>query len=638
MKNKTIKNLVIGIFAVLLICGAAELIANLPVLRLPDEQRGTYPLHAVETICENVVMDGDGFLMADGAEEASITWKFDRTYLKKFRYDIDCRGLFDADLTVDTFNIYGRESTKNLTDNSPMLVPSSTVNINADATGITLHFTNAMMVGEVVPIRISEPTVVNEAYINWYRVAILFFLGMMVVLLYVFRSLFLDKLEYGFALIALTVGFSMLLSFPSLKVGWDEEAHFRAAYRLTALIKVDTMPEEIMGHMLAGEYGWPLNPPGSYEETKLLDEVQNSIWENEPDDLVFEGCTRQFATAGTIFQAGAIVIARVLNLPWSGFYFLGRLMNLLTYVLAMFWTIRILPVGKKVTTFIALMPNSLFLAVCFTYDIVVFAFSMLGLAIVLKEWFRDDRKVDTRLMLLAFMFFMWGCFSKQVYAPLILITWLIPGERFASKKQAYIIKGLAAASMLILFGSMVVMRLMGEGGTGDSRGGEEVNNGSQIQLILSQPFAYARLLIDRLYKTFYGYTIGGSVFRTLGHLPDAGFEHIIPMAAVATIMVDQENTEKFRKFDRAFMAILILGVASLVWTALYIQFNGVGATWIGGVQGRYYKPFLPLLYMLFGNRLIKVQTTQRRINGAVLGVCAWIMIGTVWQILAFFRF
>ena len=48
--------------------------------------------------------------------------------------------------------------------------------------------------------------------------------------------------------------------------------------------------------------------------------------------------------------------------------------------------------------------------------------------------------------------------------------------------------------------------------------------------------------------------------------------------------------------EKGVLTFLLLAIAGMIWSALYLDFTEVGRTTIAGVQGRYY---LPLLFPLF---------------------------------------
>ena len=72
----------------------------------------------------------------------------------------------------------------------------------------------------------------------------------------------------------------------------------------------------------------------------------------------------------------------------------------------------------------------------------------------------------------------------------------------------------------------------------------------------------------------------------------------------------------------------------LIWTALYIAFSEPGSSSIGGVQGRYYRPLLWLLYLVCSNNLIQGRVSDSRYNQ--LGMSVLISGITVYNVFGTF--
>ena len=74
----------------------------------------------------------------------------------------------------------------------------------------------------------------------------------------------------------------------------------------------------------------------------------------------------------------------------------------------------------------------------------------------------------------------------------------------------------------------------------------------------------------------------------------------------------------------------------LIWTALYVAFNAPGSTSIGGVQGRYYRPLLWMLYLVCSSNFVEIKASNRQYNRFVLGAGMLVSGVTVWRIFHMF--
>ena len=88
--------------------------------------------------------------------------------------------------------------------------------------------------------------------------------------------------------------------------------------------------------------------------------------------------------------------------------------------------------------------------------------------------------------------------------------------------------------------------------------------------------------------------------------------------------------EKTRKKQKLWIFILCAGTAVLVWTSMYIAFTRPGNTYIDGVQGRYYLPFLPLVWLVLNPDRVMVRIENKNYHALVLGAAALILAATVY--------
>lgn len=99
---------------------------------------------------------------------------------------------------------------------------------------------------------------------------------------------------------------------------------------------------------------------------------------------------------------------------------LSRGSNLLIYAFVLGLAVNLVPRGKRLLSIFALLPTPMFLSTVFTYDTIVTAFVILGLAIILRQFLERDEKFTIKMQCLFFACIVIGCLPKAVYAPLLL--------------------------------------------------------------------------------------------------------------------------------------------------------------------------------------------------------------------------
>ena len=102
-------------------------------------------------------------------------------------------------------------------------------------------------------------------------------------------------------------------------------------------------------------------------------------------------------------------------------------------------------------------------------------------------------------------------------------------------------------------------------------------------------------------------------------------------SAVVILTAGQSSCGKrLSKKQKLWIFILCVGTAVLVWTSMYIAFTRPGNTYIDGVQGRYYLPFLPLVWLVLNPERVMVRMENKNYYALVLWAAALILAATVY--------
>ncbi len=185
---------------------------------------------------------------------------------------------------------------------------------------------------------------------------------------------------------------------------------------------------------------------------------------------------------------------------------------------------------------------------------------------------------------------------------------LIPADRFETKKKKNWMRAGFAAMFLLMMASFVLPVLISPSETADLRGGATSEAG-QMAYVLGQPLAYAAVLFKNIFSSFPSYVLGERALGTLGHLGVVSFPWLLYAASAAVILTDTRSScgKTLTKIQRLWIFLLSGACAVLVWTSMYIAFTPPGNTYIEGVQGRYYLPFLFLVWLAASPSCVQVK-------------------------------
>lgn len=588
------KWIVLIVVSLLLGCGAEWLVTNHTRKMTEQSDFGDN----VELIPEEYITREEEYYAQDGSllgDYRCFVIEMPVGYVNKLRFSYTVAEPVGLELEVTIQNGYDMDEIICIEDQLISNGEYSIVNIQEKVKRIEIP----------VPkwVEIKDFVVLNEVDFNSYRA--LFYVGIIGLILFtfLFADIISEKIEYAFLGFGLGIGILFILFLPPRGMSWDEHIHMYKSFDL-----FDT-----------GEIQWSealeymYNNPQALENAPFLSREEKAIqieYLNQADHNITCSYERKGYSPGEfgyLHMAAVIKAAEVFGASFYTTYLLGKLANLLLYLCVMFFAIRILPIGKKALTVMALMPTPMLLATAYSYDALVFAFITLGTALFVKELLKPEKVIRVRTMLLILCCFLLGSVPKIIYLPLVLTLVCLPVTKFRDKKSCYRFRGISLGlcflGVLILI-SFVVFGVF----SGDIRGGDTSVTG-QLELIFNHPVQYVRVLLKDFIRTASDYFF---VQDSLAYMAYAGWHKwkSFILAVFVTIVL----TEPRVKLDmtqkqalhvyRKVMLPLNLGVTALIWTALYLDFTPVGSTTIQGVQARYYLPmFLSYIVMLFTNKI-----------------------------------
>ena len=141
-----------------------------------------------------------------------------------------------------------------------------------------------------------------------------------------------------------------------------------------------------------------------------------------------------------------------------------------------------------------------------------------------------------------------GCFSKAVYIPFLALYWLMPKDKFYSRRQKNLFKAGIFVLLILMFASFI-LPLIGNvtsgAEVGDYRGGD-TSQTSQLSMILGYPLTYTGVLLKSLGTTFASYFIGSKVLANFAYrgIYDGIGYFVVLLTMLFTFVTDFGMTEK----------------------------------------------------------------------------------------------
>ncbi len=659
IEKKDAVKLILTLAVIFVIGLLGELFFNLPALRANGWSQKSCRTIEIDDVqisgFEVVTENGDsGSFAADNQkiseetkvlrltdETGYIHIPLDGTYVSQFVYSYDYDGLLNATVRFGYRNVYGEQSehdAKMVTDRNCRVLKFSSVPVNGkiDYVDILIKREELSEDGlsyinfDEMPLALTGFETVTCAKTNWYRIFLIWSVLLILAVLIFFRDFVAKRIEVGFLLISLTLGTVFSLSLPANKVSWDEEVHFSQVFWMANYRSPVDCGPALLQEFIAGIDTWPYNQPESGAEQEALNSYLNQSADYRGGEHRWSTDLNKTTMTGYVGSALLLKIGELVHIPFSVLYKLGRLGNLYIYAVILYFAIKKMPIGKAIFAFLALMPEPMMLAGVYSYDPAVTSCLWLSFAGIMDAAL-SDRKINWKTYALIVIAFIWGCRIKAVYAPLILLGLMIPKENFRSKREMYLMKGGFIVICVLMMLSFVLPVVIAPRDIGDVRGDSTSEKG-QLAYILGQPLAYAWVLICNLYRTFPSYVFGENSLGLLGTTGTMSFTWALYAGSAAVILTAGQSYsgKRLSKRQKLWIFILCAGTAVLVWTSMYIAFTKPGKTYIDGVQGRYYLPFLPLLWLVFNPEKIIVRMENKNYHAMILGLAAIILSVTVY--------
>lgn len=298
--------------------------------------------------------------------------------------------------------------------------------------------------------------------------------------------------------------------------------------------------------------------------------------------------------AGYWPNALGIALGRLLGLSSGGVWLLGCLSGATVYALLGAMAVKIAPKYKLVFLLAAAMPTSLFLAASYSYDPMVIAGVLLGVAMVLRELSEPEHSLSVGHSLALVLTLCLGTLAKPAYSLLLLLLWMLPESKLGSRGRLWAFRLMV---LLTLAASLAGMLLPGSydsvrGGDGRFEG---TDSSAQLAWMLGNPLQFLQVLGGylktnglRLYRT------ATASFAYLGSVPWMGWPLLAGLLLASAYAGGECTSSLLPGRRRVALAVLGMLPALALLVTQYVVSTAVGAGTIAGMQPRYTLPVLVL--------------------------------------------
>lgn len=424
----------------------------------------------------------------------------------------------------------------------------------------------------------------------------------------IFAKISEKKPEILFAIICLILGIFFIKVSPArVGISWDDEIHYERTLSITnglngIMYKADKI-------MLKDYYENMKEHVGFDRNSKA--ELRNKLDESYKRKEIIKYKYGEFGiwSCSYIPAAIGIVFARGLGMSYTHVFMMGKVFNLLFYIILIGLSIKKVKYGKIMIATIGLIPTFVFLAASYSYDSWVIGFVTLGYSYFISYLQNTNTIGDKEIGKAAFLIAI-GCLPKAIYFPLLFPVLFVSKEKFKNKKQWLYSKLWVFVAGILLVISFVLPFLNAKGAVGDARGGQGVDSVGQIGFILNNPVLYTKIIYN-FFKKYLAIDCIGYGFQHFAYIGYGLLWGIVVIVIIAVAAIDRDENQSVKLNIKIATLFACIVTIVLITTTLYISFTPVGEGNVFGMHDRYVFPLIfPILYFV-GRDGIKIKGSRK---------------------------
>lgn len=301
----------------------------------------------------------------------------------------------------------------------------------------------------------------------------------------------------------------------------------------------------------------------------------------------------------------------------------ARFVTFIAALLLTFYAIRIIPFGRWVMLVLALLPMRLYLMASFSPDALTTALAVLWIALIMNSMASEGLITPRKLVQLSVVGLALA-FCKPMYTFLLALIFAIPFKKVNCKsmflKVGFILLLLIVTVKIgmmvkhqyiptvpsnpsIVTGTLENKQIeqLATGPSGSFHFLAAVDPAAQIAFLLHNPHKIVTVVVNGfgVYRSFILKSCV-AVFGWANVYIINGLYWFGYLIVVLSSFLNEEYTVNLRY--RFITLSVFISSLFIIPLSLYVFWTPVGWSYFHGVQGRYFAPFLPLLFLSLGRR------------------------------------
>lgn len=428
---------------------------------------------------------------------------------------------------------------------------------------------------------------------------------LIIVYYYLFiRKIKIEKLAF---ILVLLFGVNYLILITPLSPP-DEMYHYKSAYKLSNILMLDINNKDTGDSQDFNYTGYV----GHYNISSGYSRIINGIFEQRQSSQqinIAEDSDSLSYPIQYLPQSVGIFFGRLLHLNFIWVFYLGRLFNLLTFAILIYFSVKIIPYLKSSVILIALLPMTLQQSASYSYDVFINGIAILLVACILDSSVKTNkmgRNEYLRILILGALL----APAKLVYSVLLLMVFIIPLKRFDNKKD-YLIKIFGIFSIAVVAIALIrmpdVIRGLGNSSNQISLNQEGAHNYT-ISYVLNNPINTTKIFINTIYNKglYYINTTVGQLLSGLTLPVNMFYINTFILLLIASAIKRDDYISNINIHKKVLIIASVVIIILLVMLSMFLCWTSDFRNIIEGVQGRYFIPVILPLLVVVNNKRIKI--------------------------------
>lgn len=424
---------------------------------------------------------------------------------------------------------------------------------------------------------------------------------------YILIYLYKKEVHVVYAVAGVLLGIVYMVMIPMFSVP-DEPTHFYKAYEISnKILGVECEDNKLFMRADDAEYKYKTEGLTREYYNQCYTQFTNVFTDNDNIVNTKNGHLKAYSYFYTASSVG-LSVGRLLHFGPAFSFLMGRLFNCICFTLVTAYAIKRIPFGKTILFIWALLPMTLQQIASYSYDMIILALSILVICLSVYITYSDISKVKNREWIILFLATLLLVPAKSfALLPICVLPFMIyfTKRNIKNKKLNYYF-----ATMLIGIVLMVLFVKLTTNVTNTSNYiGWAQEEGHTIVEFIKNPVSLFVMIGNTLYHKadfFLGTLLGNSLGWFEINMPMVVVLPFFIMLILAGMKKSDEKMYLTTGVKVFFSVLAFLGIG-FACAGMLFSWTPKSYDLIMGIQGRYFLPFIPLLFLAIRGKRIAVE-------------------------------